>query len=75
MTQRAVGILQVDINNIIDINDVVIGFLFIYLIPVLHIKCLYFSGKSSMPELSLTDYQEDDAPALAPAESTKKLGS
>ena len=48
-----VGILQVDISDIIDINGAVIGFFFIYLIPVvLHIKCLYFAkGKIPVPAI------------------------
>lgn len=47
----AVGLIQVNISDIIDINGAVIGFFFIYLIPaVLHLKCLYFSkGKRPMP--------------------------
>jgi hypothetical protein len=48
----AVGLIQVDVSDIIDINGAVIGFFFIYLIPaVLHLKCLYFSrGKRPLPE-------------------------
>ena len=47
----AVGLFQVDVNYLIDINGAVIAFFFLYLIPaVLHIKCLYFSrGKKSLP--------------------------
>lgn len=52
-----VGIFKVNIDDIIDINGAVIGFLFIYLIPaVLHIKCLYFSkGKKPHHHLQDTD--------------------
>ena len=48
-----IGIFKISISDIIDINGAVIGFFFIYLIPViLHIKCLYFSkGKKPLPEL------------------------
>ena len=47
-----IGLFQVDIGDIIDINGSVIGFLFIYFIPALiHVKCLYFSkGKRPLPQ-------------------------
>ena len=47
-----IGLFQVNIGDIIDINGAVIGFIFIYFIPaLLHIKCLYFSkGKRPVPE-------------------------
>jgi len=48
----AVGLVQVNVSDIIDINGAVIGFFFIYLIPaILHLKCLYFSrGKRPLPD-------------------------
>lgn len=46
------GILDVSITDIIDINGAVVGFFFIYLLPaMLHLKCMYFSkGKLPLPE-------------------------
>ena len=47
-----IGLFQVELGDLIDINGAVIGFFFIYFIPVLiHIKCLYFpKGKLPLPE-------------------------
>jgi hypothetical protein len=55
-----VGFFKVNIDDIIDINGAVVGFLFIYMIPaVLHIKCLYFSkGKR---HLHITSPDEIDS--------------
>ena len=55
-----VGIVDVDVSDIIDINGAVIAFFFIYLIPaVLHLKCLYFSrGKKAL--LSIEDSSNDN---------------
>lgn len=37
------GTLQINIDIIININGAVLGFCFVYLIPMLlHIKCVYF---------------------------------
>ena len=58
-----IGLFEVDINDIIDINGSVVGFFFIYLIPaVLHIKCLYFSkGKRYLPEPELVSEKDDSS--------------
>lgn len=47
-----VGILEVDIEIILDLNGAVLGFCFIYLLPsLLHIKCAYFpKGKMMLKE-------------------------
>lgn len=38
-----IGILNVNIDIIIELNGAVLGFCFIYFLPsILHIKCLYF---------------------------------
>ena len=38
-----ISVVQVKIDTIIDINGAVLGFCFIYLIPVLiHVRCVYF---------------------------------
>ncbi len=39
-----IGIFNVNIDIIIDINGAVLGFCFVYFLPsLLHIKCLYFA--------------------------------
>jgi hypothetical protein len=50
-----IGVLNVSVTDIIDINGAVIGFFFIYLMPaMLHIKCMYFSkGKRPIPKIEL----------------------
>jgi len=55
-----IGLLQVSITDIIDINGAVIGFFFIYFLPAgLHIKCLYFSkGKLPVPALAIENEGE-----------------
>jgi len=52
-----IGLLEVSIDDIIDINGAVIGFFFIYFLPaVLHVKCLYFSkGKIPLPALAISE--------------------
>lgn len=75
-----VGIFKVNIDDIIDINGAVIGFLFIYLIPaVLHIKCLYFSkGKQHLHlhnqpnEPTTTPRRRSEIEITAIAESKKE---
>jgi len=52
-----IGLFQVNIGDLVDINGAVI--IFIYFIPaLLHIKCLYFSkGKRPLPEITEEDYR------------------
>ena len=39
-----IKLVKVKINQIVDLNGSVIGFFFIYFLPViLHIRCLYFA--------------------------------
>lgn len=71
-----VGILEVNISDIIDINGAVVGFLFIYLLPaVLHIKCLYFSkGKRplSQPPLPIAS-SEKSLPTFKNSHAVKEI--
>jgi hypothetical protein len=56
------GLLNVSITDIIDINGAVIGFFFIYFLPaMLHIKCMYFSkGKLPLPLPQKEEILTDD---------------
>jgi hypothetical protein len=46
-----IGLFNVNIDIIIDLNGAVLGFCFVYFLPsLLHLKCMYFSkGKRKMP--------------------------